>query len=131
LVGTPAAARLVIDAEVPLSILTPDLVEALTRLEPYGAGNPRPLFLAGPLQVLGEPRRVGKGERHLRFRVRQGPESSFPAIAFNLADRMNDLMAEGGQCCLVFSPSFNEWQGWRSLQLEVVDFQPGGKAQLA
>jgi hypothetical protein len=44
---------------------------------------------------------------------------------------MNDLMAEGGQCCLVFSPSFNEWQGWRSLQLEVVDFQPGGKAQLA
>ncbi len=130
LVSTPAASRLVIDAEMPLSVLTPDLVEALTRLEPYGAGNPRPLFLAGPVQVLGEPRRVGKGERHLRFRVRQGPESSFPAIAFNLGDRFDDLMAEGGRCCLVFSPTFNEWQGWRSLQLEVVDFQPGAKAQL-
>jgi single-stranded-DNA-specific exonuclease len=82
------------------------------------------------LQVLGEPRRVGKGERHLRFRVRQEPQGSFPAIAFNLADRVNDLMSAGGQCCLVFSPTFNEWQGWRSLQLEVVDFQPGTRARL-
>jgi single-stranded-DNA-specific exonuclease len=129
-VSTPAGSRLVIDAEVPLTVLTPALVESLTRLEPYGAGNPRPLFLAGPLHVLGEPRRVGKGERHLRFRVRQEPQGSFPAIAFNLADRVNDLMSAGGQCCLVFSPTFNEWQGWRSLQLEVVDFQPGTRARL-
>ena len=35
------------------------------------AGNPPPLMLAGQLQVVGAPRKVGNGERHLSFRVRQ------------------------------------------------------------
>jgi single-stranded-DNA-specific exonuclease len=126
---TPPSPRLTIDAEVPLELLTTGLVEALSRLEPYGAGNPRPLFLAGPMKVVGEPRSVGRGERHLRFRIQQNGRA-FPAIGFNLAERAADLMSADGQCCLVFSPSFNEWQGWRSLQLEVVDFEPGPKARL-
>jgi single-stranded-DNA-specific exonuclease len=121
--------RLTVDAEVPLELLTTGLVEALGRLEPYGAGNPRPLFLAGPVSVVGEPRTVGRGERHLRFRVQQN-RHSFPAIGFNLAERAAELMSADRQCCLVFSPSFNDWNGWRSLQLEVVDFEPGPKARL-
>jgi len=125
----PPSPRLTIDAEVPLELLTTGLVEALSRLEPYGAGNPRPLFLAGPVKVVGEPRSVGRGERHLRFRIQQN-RRAFPAIGFNLAERAADLMSADGQCCLVFSPSFNEWQGWRSLQLEIVDFEPGPKARL-
>jgi single-stranded-DNA-specific exonuclease len=126
---SPPSPRLPIDAEVPLELLTPGLVQALGRLEPYGAGNPRPLFLAGPVKVVGEPRSVGRGERHLRFRIQQDGRT-FPAIGFNLAERAADLMSADGQCCLVFSPSFNDWQGWRSLQLEVVDFEPGPKARL-
>ncbi len=125
----PPAPRLTIDAEVTLGMVTPGLVAALGRLEPYGTGNPRPRFLAGPLQVVGEPRRVGKGERHLQFRVRQ-QGTVFATIAFNLADRVEELMSAGGQCCLVFTPSFNVWQGRRSIQLEVVDFQPGLQANL-
>ncbi len=128
-VTPPSPPCLTIDAEVPLELLTAGLVEALSRLEPYGAGNPRPLFLAGPVSVVGEPRGVGRGERHLRFRVQQNRQT-FPAIGFNLAERVAELMSAGGQCCLVFSPSFNDWQGWRSLQLEVVDFEPGPKARL-
>jgi single-stranded-DNA-specific exonuclease len=78
---------------------------------------------------VGEPRTVGRGERHLRFRVQQN-RHSFPAIGFNLAERAAELMSADRQCCLVFSPSFNDWNGWRSLQLEVVDFEPGPKARL-
>jgi len=126
----PPAPQLVIDAELPLGMLTPGLVEALNQLEPYGAGNPRPRFLAGPLQVVGMPRRVGKGERHLQFRVRQ-QQSVFPVVAFNFADRVEELMSAGGNCCLVFTPGFNEWQGRRSVQLEVHDFQAGTQARLA
>lgn len=122
--------RLTIDAEIPLVLLTNGFVEALTRLEPYGAGNPRPLFLAGPVKVVGEPRSVGKGERHLRFRVQQN-QNTMQAIGFNLAERATELMADSGQCCLVFSPTFNDWQGYRSVQLEIVDFEPGRKARLA
>jgi single-stranded-DNA-specific exonuclease len=128
--GPPPAPRLVIDAEVPLSALTPGLADALAQLEPYGAGNPQPLLLAGGLQVVGEPRKVGGGERHLSFRVRQQGRDQ-KAIAFGMADRADELMSDGGRCCLVFTPRINEWQGRRSVDLEVRDFQPGACARLA
>jgi single-stranded-DNA-specific exonuclease len=125
----PRAPRLAIDAEVPLSALTVGLLEAVGRLEPYGAGNPQPLFLAGGLQVCGEPRRIGGGERHLAFRVRQ-EGSGLRVIAFGMADRKDELMSVGGKCCLAFTPRINEWQGRRSVELELRDLQAGALARL-
>jgi single-stranded-DNA-specific exonuclease len=125
----PPTPVLKLDAEVPLSALTPGLTDALAGLDPYGSGNPQPLFLAGDLQIVGEPRRVGLGERHLSFRVRQHG-SELKAIAFGMADHEEELMSDGGRCCLAFTPRLNEWQGRRSVDLEVRDFQPGPRAQL-
>jgi single-stranded-DNA-specific exonuclease len=125
----PPAPRLVIDAEVPLSALTHGLLKELDRLEPYGAGNARPVFLAGDLEVLGTPRRIGNGERHMSFRVRQGG-TDMRAIAFGMGDRLDELMSQGGKCCLVFTPRINEWQGYRSVELEVIDLQAGAEARL-
>jgi single-stranded-DNA-specific exonuclease len=119
--------RIVIDAEVPLSALTFGLVQAMEQLEPYGSGNPQPLLLADRLQVVGEPRRVG-GDRHLSFRVRQNGKE-VRAIAFNMADRAEELMSGGGQCCLVFTPRLHEWQDYRSVEIEVRDFQSGPEAR--
>jgi single-stranded-DNA-specific exonuclease len=123
------APRLVIDAEVPLSALTAKVVDALAQLEPYGAGNAQPVFLAGDLQIAGEPARVGGGERHLSFRVRQG-QTDMRVIAFGMADRTEELMAEGGKCSLAFTPKINEWQGRRRVELEARDFQSGPRARL-
>jgi single-stranded-DNA-specific exonuclease len=120
----------VIDAEVPLAALTRGLLAALDQLEPYGSGNTRPVFLAGGLEVQGTPRRIGGGERHLTFRVHQ-QETAMRAVAFGMGERLEELMSAGGRCCLVFTPRLNEWQGYRSVELEVVDFQPGPVAQLA
>src|SRR5262249_25542859 len=125
----PPPPRLVIDAEVSLNALTAGLIQELDRLEPYGSANRRPLFLAGGLEILGIPRRIGTGERHMSFRVRQG-ETTMRAIAFGMGDRLDELMSAGGQCCLVFTPRINEWQGYRSVELEVADFQPGARARL-
>jgi single-stranded-DNA-specific exonuclease len=121
--------RLFIDAEVPLSALTPGLLRDIAQLEPYGTDNRRPVFLATKLQIVGSPTAVGGGERHLSFRVRQqGP--ALRAIAFNMADRLGELMSANGACCLAFTPRINEWQGFRRVDLEVVDFQAGSEAQL-
>jgi single-stranded-DNA-specific exonuclease len=125
----PPAHRLVIDAEVPLASLTLGLLAAMEQLEPYGSGNPQPLLLADRLQVVGEPRRVGGGERHLSFRVRQNTKE-VRAIAFGMGDRAPELMSAGGQCCLAFTPRLNEWQGYRAVEIEVRDFQAGPTAQL-
>ena len=125
----PEAPLLVLDAEAPLSALTFGLLGDLDRLEPYGADNRRPLFLTGGLQVVGEPRKVGAGERHLSFRVRQDG-TVLKAIAFGMGDRAGELMSAGGACCLAFTPKLNEWQGRRTIDLEVADFQAGAQARL-
>ncbi|HEY7423938.1 MAG TPA: single-stranded-DNA-specific exonuclease RecJ [Gemmataceae bacterium] len=125
----PQPPALVLDAEVPLSMLTTGLLDDLDRLEPYGAENRRPLFLAGGLQVQGEPRKIGAGARHLSFRVAQ-QGTALRAIAWGMADRAEELMSAGGACCLAFTPKLNEWQGWRSIDLEVTDFQAGARARL-
>src|SRR5207248_10205589 len=88
----PPAPFLVLDAEVPLAALTVSLVKDLDRLEPYGSENRPPMFLAGELQVEGEPRLVGQGERHLSFRVRQG-STVLKAIAFGMAERREELLS--------------------------------------
>jgi single-stranded-DNA-specific exonuclease len=56
---------------VPLSALTKSLVRNLVWLEPYGADNPKPRFLAAGLKVESF-RRMSKGEvqKHLDIRVR-------------------------------------------------------------
>lgn len=125
----PRPARLIIDAEIPLAALTSQVMLGLEQLEPYGAGNPSPLLLADRVQVVGEPRRVGNGERHLSFRVRQEGRT-IKAIAFGMGERIEELMSEGGQVSLVFTPRFNEWQGVRTIEIEVKDFQGGPNAQL-
>jgi single-stranded-DNA-specific exonuclease len=123
------ASHVVIDAEIPLSALTLGLLRDLADLEPFGVDNRRPFFLAGKVQVAGAPACVGGGQRHLSFRVRQ-QGGALRAIAFNMADRAEELMSAGGACSLVFTPRLNEWQGFRRVDLEVVDFQPGPDAEL-
>jgi single-stranded-DNA-specific exonuclease len=122
--GAPAP-RLELDAEVPLSALTFGLFRDLDKLEPYGEGNPRPRFLAAGLKAEGA-RLIGAGEakKHLDFRVRQG-DTTMRCVAWNMADRMEELLSAGGDCCLAFTPKINEWKGSRKIELQVADLKPG------
>ncbi len=126
--GTPAP-RLVLDAEAPLSVLTPGLLNDLDKLEPYGAENRPPVLLAGGLEVVGEPRKVGQGERHLSFMVRQNG-TRLKAIAFGMADRVDELMSAGGACSLAVTPKINEWNGRRYVDVQVADLQAGAQTRL-
>ena len=87
------------------------------------------MFLAGDLQVVGEPVRVGAGERHLNFRVRQ-ERTEMRVIAFGMGERAEELMSAEGKCSLAFTPKINDWQGRRTIDLEVSDFQAGPQARL-
>jgi single-stranded-DNA-specific exonuclease len=127
--GVPPPPRLVLDAEVPLQSINLKFLDELNRLEPYGAENPKPKFLVARLKIQGEPRRIGKGELHLSFRVKQG-STSMRVVAFGKGERLDELMSEGGDCCLAATPVLNEWQGNRSVELHVIDFQAGGNVRL-
>jgi single-stranded-DNA-specific exonuclease len=109
-----------IDAEVLLPQLTLPVVEEIEKLEPYGIGNPRPVFLASDVVIDGQPRAVGEQQNHLQLRVRQN-DAVFKAIAWNMAEKSASL-TPGVRCSLVFHASVNEWQSRRDVQLEVKDF---------
>jgi single-stranded-DNA-specific exonuclease len=111
---------LLIDAEVPLGSLSLRLVEEIDKLEPYGVGNPKPLLLAGQLEVVGQPRIVGEHQNHLQLRLRQG-DVIMKAIGWNLAEK-GQALAPGSTCSVVFHPSINEWNNRREVQLELKDF---------
>ena len=85
--------------------------------------------MAGGLEIVGDPRRIGKDERHLNFRIRQNG-TNMRVVAWGMGDRLDELMSGDRKCCVAFTPRVNEWQGHRTIELEVVDFQPCAEAKL-
>ncbi len=120
---TPELRRkeLLIDAEIPFGSLTLPVVEALEDLEPFGIGNARPLLLASDARLVGDPRVMGEKKNHLQLRIAQG-ETTIRAVWWNGAAKAEGYKA-GMPCAVVFTPSVNEWNGRREVQLEVKDFQ--------
>ncbi|MBV8486991.1 MAG: single-stranded-DNA-specific exonuclease RecJ [Planctomycetaceae bacterium] len=111
--------KLVIDAEVPLGVLTLNVVEEVEKLEPYGIGNPRPLLLATGVQVVGPPRPVGDQKNHVQLRFLQG-NTQHKAIGWNMVEKTR-MLEPGTICSIVFHPCINEWNGRKEVQLEIKD----------
>ncbi len=112
-----------LDAEVALQDITWALQEQLTRLEPTGEGNSPPLFLARGCRVR-RVRSVGQG-KHLKLSVDAGQGSpTLDAIAFHQGAWRSELRP-GSRVDLAFHLEVNEWQGRRTLQLNVQDLRPG------
>jgi single-stranded-DNA-specific exonuclease len=57
-----------LDAELWLGEVTPELFQALHLLEPYGMGNPEPVFAARAVQLAAPPRILK--EKHIKLKVR-------------------------------------------------------------
>lgn len=129
LAGRDREGEILIDMEAPLDALTLNLVESLEVLEPYGPTNRPPVFMASNLATVGEPRKVGATKQHLMFFVRQG-QRKYKAIAFGMAERASELTAER-TCSLVFQPSINEFNGYRTVDLQVKDMRIESAAEEA
>jgi single-stranded-DNA-specific exonuclease len=72
-----------LDAELDLSEITPELFHALELLEPYGMGNPEPVFAARSLQLAAPPRIMK--DKHIKLKLRSGDESRELSAAAVLA----------------------------------------------
>jgi single-stranded-DNA-specific exonuclease len=112
---------LLIDAEVPLGVLSLALVQKIEAMEPFGVGNPRPLFLVTDAQVAGPPAVIGKDGKHVRLPIRQG-SVVLKAVGWNMAERLGDL-APGTLCSLLVHPMINTWQHRERVELEVRDLR--------
>ena len=119
--GEAMVSVLEVDGELERAeLLTLEGVEGLDLLEPYGAGNPKPVFsLSGCLvSALSE---VGGG-RHLKLKLAAGGRS-FDAIFFSATAAEAGIEA-GDRVDVAFTPQINEYRGWRSVQLQLCDLRP-------
>lgn len=113
--------KLHIDDVVELRQLDAPLVADLARLEPFGAGNPAPLLATETLELAEEPRAVGSGGAHLQVTLREG-RARCKGIAFGQA-AIRPRLLDQRKCRVAFSPIINEWNGRRSVEMQIADFQ--------
>ncbi len=111
--------RIKIDDELKLNEISRDLIKVIDLLAPFGPRNSKPLFVSYGLEVVGEPRVVGK--RHLKFKVRQD-ETVLDVIAFNFGDEI-DRIRDNRLIDLVYYVEENRWMDRRTLQLNVKDLR--------
>lgn len=108
------------DARISLSEITWDLWDLLQKFEPFGIGNPRPLYLLEEVEISGIET-VGQDGKHLRLTLSDGKETK-KAIAFGFG-KLLDSLSIGSRIDVIIEISLNEWNGNRELQLSVADIR--------
>ena len=113
--------RLLLDAEAPLGVMDVRTVAAINGLGPFGNGNPQPLLATDWLTLDGEPRCVGKNGDHVQATFSQDGVVT-RAIAFGQS-AVADKLKQHRRCKVAFEPIINEFNGRRSVEMQVVDFR--------
>lgn len=115
-----------VDAEIPLRAVTPDLRHQLSQMEPFGQGNPEPVFSCRGASVLVAPRFIK--EKHVKLRVNQiqpdGKRSfSYEAMGWRMAERVQAETIQPGELIdLAFKVTVNDHPEFGGLELTLEDF---------
>jgi single-stranded-DNA-specific exonuclease len=106
-----------IDMEIALSELDEKIIQELEMLEPFGTGNPEPLFYTKNLKLKGEPQILSRDT--LKFWVTDG-DFTYQAIGFGMGSLKNSL-ENTGSFDLIFTPRIDDWGNTTSVILEIKD----------
>jgi len=124
-----------IDAEIPLGAVTPELLEGLGRLEPFGQGNREPVFSSHAVNLLLPPRIIK--EKQIKLRVNQRrPDAkasyNYEAMGWRMAERLQtEALLPGDNLDVAFKVGFNFHPDFGGLELTLEDYRksvPAGGA---
>src|SRR6266700_231538 len=115
-----------IDADIPLSSVTPQLLQELGRLEPFGYGNPEPVFSSHRVNLLAPPRIIK--DKHIKLRINQKSDKksnfSYEAIGWRMAERAQaEVLQIGDSLDVAFTVGFNFHPDFGGLELTLEDFK--------
>ena len=120
-----------VDLEYPINIITPETVEALESLGPFGSGNPRPQFMDSC--ILSGLKRVGKKQDILNMTFKKN-NYRYYGVNFRNADEIDaylrnkfgfaslDLLYENkfeAPVQVVYTPAINDYNNRISIKLQV------------
>jgi single-stranded-DNA-specific exonuclease len=109
-----------VDAEIPLSYLSPDLQKTVDLLEPYGEGNPPLVFLTRGMRIVNCELIGRKDLSHLKLLLDTG-KNRWPAVFWNAASRFPADFAVGDVVDVLYRLGRNTYGGGESLQLTILD----------
>ncbi len=103
-----------LDGHLPVSEVTPQLLQDLSALAPFGQGNRRPVFASDGIDPEGA--RLLKGE-HVQFRIRKGGRQ-MSVIGFR---KKHLYPLPPGRIRLAYRPVPDTWRGGDAIQLQIED----------
>ncbi len=101
-------------------LLSPEMAEICSQLEPFGKDNPSPVFLTRRARVLNWGY-VGAQGQHLKLQVTSGARS-IDALSWNHSDHWGGYDAVD----LVFQLAEDSYRGERRTYLRIEDMRPAG-----
>lgn len=126
-----------IDVPLPVGYISEKLIEDLETLEPFGCGNPKPVFAEQHFRILRAAKR-GRHANVLTMKVANETGTVIDAICFDDIDGFEKLICQEWGAAeleklyageenavdigLAYYPSLNEYGGFRTLQIVVTDF---------
>ena len=102
------------EMELPFGALSTSVISEISRLAPFGEGNPQPVFRSRRVR-LENLERIGKDSSHLRAIAVQGVKR-LQLVAFGYGHNSNDWQRESS-FDILYVPESNTWQGENRLQL--------------
>jgi len=120
--GQDLRPTLTADAEIPLTEVRPDLLDALKYLEPTGYGNPDAVFVSRQVKVR-HARTVGADDKHLKMALEDGQGMVHDAIGFRLGHLEPELPE---YIDIMFTYEINEYNGRVNYQLNLKDVKASG-----
>lgn len=109
-----------IDAKLEPKEISFTLYNKIKKLEPFGMGNPRPVFSMKNIAI-NSARTIGKENKHLKFKV-----NDIDCIGFNFGDLLKKIQSypeRSRRADIAFTIDENIWNGKSNLQLKIVDIK--------
>jgi single-stranded-DNA-specific exonuclease len=110
---------LVVDTEIPFSMITKSLFSGIASFAPYGLGNSEPVFVSRGL-VVDQIRKIGAKLNHLKLKIRDDGKKVMDAVAFGFGD-LGDKLPVGTRVDVAYTIDENVWNGTTTLQLKIRD----------
>ncbi len=121
----PFVLRRLIDAEIRLSEIGPELLADTELLRPFGAGNPEPVFLMRNSRI-AKTTRIGGAGQHLRFELDEEGRR-VEGVAFHREEIPAD---PSGRSDLLVAVQENVYRGVRTVRLLLRDARAAGRPLL-
>jgi len=99
-------------------LMAEEHLDLLQLLEPYGPGNPQPIFHDVAARVV-DARAIGRDFAHLQLTIR-GKYCNYKGIGFYLGKRLAEIQSSP-QRRMRYTPTLNRFRGTVSWQVRVID----------